>query len=138
MEDKDKTKSEIMEEYLAEITKTTEVNTFELKRECCEAANKIQRYIEDLYHQKRILNKLHLILKKKEGELFEYYKTKFEIKLTSSQDIRVFIERDDKFQSIKKHYLEQEAIVEFLQDTIKNLSQRGWLLQKAVELEKIQ
>ena len=58
--------------------------------------------------------------------------------MTSSQDIRVFIERDDKFQSIKKHYLEQEAIVEFLQDTIKNLSQRGWLLQKAVELEKIQ
>ena len=128
----------IPESYFEDIRKDTEINQFDLKNECAKSVNRTQRYIEDYYQQRRRLKKLELAKSKRIGELFSYYKTDFEIKLTSSQDIMKFVEKDKRYQSLMKFFYEQEAIVEFLDRTIKNLNNKVWLIQKMVDLEKMQ
>ena len=70
-------------------------------------------------------------------KLFQYYKTDFEIKLSSSGDIWTFVERDKKYQTIKKHCDDLEIIVDFLDRTIKNMNNKGWSLRNMVEIEKM-
>jgi hypothetical protein len=131
------TNFELPDDFLEEVVKDTEINDFQLKEQLRTVVNKTQRYIEELYRQKRKMKQLERFVKKKKGELFEYYKNDFEIKLTSSNDIMTFVERDKKYQTAKKHYDDLEAIVEFLDRTIKNMNNKAWTLRTMVDLEKI-
>jgi hypothetical protein len=131
------TNFELPEEFLEDVVKDTEINDFQLKEQLRTVVNKTQRYIEELYRQKRKMKQLERFVKKKKGELFEYYKNDFEIKLTSSNDIMTFVERDKKFQTAKKHYDDLEAIVDFLDRTIRNMNNKSWTLRTMVEMEKM-
>jgi conjugal transfer/entry exclusion protein len=128
---------ELSEQFLEDIVKDTEVDDYNLKEQLRNVVNKTQRYIEELYRQKRKLKQMDRFVKKKKGELFEYYKNEFEIRLTSSSDILIFVERDKKYQIAKKHFDDLETIVDFLDRTIKNMNNKAWVLQKMVELEKM-
>ena len=126
----------LTEEFIEEVRKDCEIDEFGLVKENCTIINRTQRYIEEYYKQKRKLNYIENYLKKKKGELFEFYKTRYEIKLTSSNDIMIFIEKDDKYQKALEVYSEQKSVVDFLDKTIKNMQNKGFALRNLVELKK--
>ena len=121
----EKTSFELEDEFLEQIVEDTKIDDFNLKDQLRTVVDKTQRYIEELYRQKRNMKKLERFLKKVKGELFQYYKTEYEIKLTSSVDILIFVEKDKKYQTAKKHYDDLEAIVDFLDRTIKNMNSKS-------------
>jgi predicted DNA binding protein len=125
------------DEFLEEVVKDTQINDLQLREQCRTVVNKTQRYIEELYKQKRKLRQVEAYAKRVKGELYQYYKTDYEIKLTTSSDIMIFVERDKKYQTAMKHLNDLNDIVEFLDRTIKNMTNKTWVLQKMVELEKI-
>jgi hypothetical protein len=131
------TNFELPEDFLEDVVEDTKINDFQLKEQLRTVVNKTQRYIEELYRQKRKMKQLERFVKKKKGELFEYYKNDYEIKLTSSSDILTFVERDKKYQTAKKHFDDLEAIVDFLDRTIRNMNNKSWTLRTMVDLEKI-
>jgi oligoribonuclease NrnB/cAMP/cGMP phosphodiesterase (DHH superfamily) len=131
------TNFELSDEFLENVVKDTEINDFQLKEQLRTVTNKTQRYIEELYKQKRKLKQLERFVKKVKGELFQHYKNDFEIKLTSSSDVMTFVERDKKYQTAKRHYDDLETIVDFLDRTIKNMNNKAWTLRNMVELEKM-
>jgi hypothetical protein len=133
----EKTSFELEDEFLEQIVEDTKIDDFNLKDQLRTVVDKTQRYIEELYRQKRNMKKLERFLKKVKGELFQYYKTEYEIKLTSSVDILIFVEKDKKYQTAKKHYDDLEAIVDFLDRTIKNMNSKSWSLRNMVEMEKL-
>lgn len=130
--------TEIDQNYIDEVRKNLEINEFNLKEECRTQADKTQRYIEELYKQKRKMFKLDCYLRKVKGQLFEKWKNgEFEIRLTSTSDIMIMIEKDDNYNKILKKYNELELIVEFLDQTIKNMNNKAWNIQRIIELQKI-
>jgi len=128
----------ISKEFLEDVDKDTRINDLDLRREAMMAVNRTQRYIEELYRAKRKLHKLDLYRKKVEGELFQKYKTDFDIKISSSQDIMRFVYRDKKYQTSARLHKELETLVDFLELTVKNMSQRPWLIQKLLDMDKNQ
>jgi len=137
-QEKDKKKKQLIsDKYLEDIRNDTVLDQYNLPRECCETVNKTQRYIEDYYQQKRKLRQIELLRDEEVGKLFKYYKTEFEIKLTSSQDVMKFVAQDSKYKKIMNSFYEQECLVEFMDRTIKNLNNKVWMIRNAVELEKM-
>lgn len=137
VEDIEKSKLDIPEEFLEEIREDCKINDLDLRGECRSVVNRTQRYIEEYYKQKRKLIQMEVYLKKVEGELFNHYKNNFEIKLTSSQDVMKFVQKDKKYQKAFKLYRQLETIVDFLDRTVKNMNNNAWLVQKLVDLEKL-
>lgn len=128
----------INQKFIDEVRANLEINEFNLKEECRTHADKTQRYIEELYKQKRKLFKLDCYLRKIKGELFEKWKNgEYEIRLTSTSDIMIMIDKDKQYNEILKSYNEIELIVEFLEQTIKNMNNKGWNIQRIIDLEKI-
>lgn len=136
-EDIKKTSFEIPEEFLEEIREDSKINDLNLAEECRTIVNRNQRYIEEYYRQKRQLLKMETFLKKIEGELFHYYKNEFEIKLTSSSDIMKYVQKNKKYQKALKLTNELIGVVDFLDRTIRNMNNNAWLVQKLVDLEKL-
>ena len=126
----------LSEDFLSDIERDTKINDLNLQEEATKVVNTTQRYIEELYRVKRKLHKVELEKKKIEGELFEKYKTNFEIKITSSQDVMRFVYRDKKYQTVARIAKELEVLVDFLEMTVKNMNQKPWLIQKLIDLEK--
>jgi chaperonin cofactor prefoldin len=127
----------LTDEFLENIVEDTKINDFNIKEECRTVVNKTQRYIEELYRFRLKLKKVEAAMKVKKGDLFKYYKTDYEIKITSSSDIMIFVERDKEYRKIKKVHDELEIVVKFLEDTIKNMGNKSWVLQKMIDAEKI-
>jgi len=130
-------KIEIPEEFLEEIRNDCQINDLNLREDASTIVNRTQRYIEEYYKQKRKLIGLESYLKKVEGELFYHYKHNYEIKLTSSQDVMKFVYKDKKYRTAFKICKQMEAVVDFLDRTIKNMNNNAWLLQKLIDLEKM-
>ena len=137
MSDVDELSFDVSEEFLEQLDADTKINDLDLANECRSIVNRNQRYVEEFYKQKRKMKKMEAYLKKVEGELFSHYKTNFEIKLTSSADVMKFVQKDKKYQKALKLYNDLESLVDFLDRTIRNLNNNAWLVQKLVDLEKL-
>lgn len=129
-------KLQLSEEFIKEAFEACQINEFDLVGQNRDVINKTQRFIEEYYKQKRQLEKIELHLKKVRGELFEFYKTKFEIKLSSASDINTFIEKDSRYQKTYEYFIELRANMDFLERTIKNMSNKVFALKNLVELDK--
>jgi hypothetical protein len=131
------TEFELSEEFISDIQKDSKINDLDLRGECRSIVNRTQRYVEEYYRAKRKLMKMQAYVKKVEGELFHKYKNEFEIKLTSSTDIMKYVNKDKKYQNAIRICNDLECLVDFLDRTIKNMNNNAWLVQKLVDLEKI-
>jgi D-mannonate dehydratase len=128
----------IPDEVREKVLEDSKINEFNLLEECRDAPNKTQRYIEAYYIHKRRLEKLNLHLDKVSAELFKYYKTDYEIKLTSSQDVWTFIKGDKRYQTAAEFVKEQEAVVDFYEKVTKNMNGRAWALRDMVKIKDIE
>ena len=137
MSDVKETDYGISDEYLEQLADDCKINDLDLANEARSIVNRNQKYIEDFYRWGRKLKKLERKLKEVEGELYKYYKTDFEIKLTSYTDIMKFVQKDKKYQKIWQLRDDVEELVSFLERTIKNMSNNPWLVQKLIDLEKM-
>ena len=137
MEDDLNNSSIITDAFFEQIRKDSLINDLNLREECRTIVNRNQKYIEEYHKLDRKLKKMDVYLKKVEGELFYHYRNEFEIKLTSSQDIMKFVQKDSKYQKALKIHSELKCAVDFLDKTIKNMGNNAWLVQKLVDLEKI-
>lgn len=126
----------ITEEFRKRVEEDCKIDTFDLTRENASYVNRTQVYIEEYYKQSRKLSSLDLMVKEKKAHLLIFYKRDFEIKLTSMTDIMTMIEGDPKFQKLMKYYNEQKSVVEYLQQTIKNMQQKSYALKNLIELRK--
>lgn len=126
----------ITEEFRKRVEEDCKIDTFDLVRENASYVNRTQVYIEEYYKQSRKLSSLDLMVKEKKAHLLIFYKRDFEIKLTSMTDIMTMIEGDPKFQKLMKYYNEQKSVVEYLQQTIKNMQQKSYALKNLIELRK--
>lgn len=137
MSEEKKTDLRIPDEVQQQVMEDSKINEFNLLEECRDAPNKTQKYIEAYYAQKRRKEKLELHLDKVIAELFKYYKTDYEIKLTSSQDVWVFIKGDKRYQTAATFLKEQEAIVDFYEKVIKNMNGRQWAMKDILKIREL-
>jgi hypothetical protein len=136
--EQEKTDSLLTEEYLKEIHEDLKINEFDLKSTCLTLGNRTQRYIEEYYRCSRKLRKLERYAKKVEGELFEKYKFNFRLSLSSSVDVMKFVNKDPKYFNACSARDEYAEVVEFLAQTIKNMQNVSWNIQRIIEAEKLQ
>jgi hypothetical protein len=130
-------KYELPEDFIEDIKRDSKINDLDLRNECRSVVNRNQRYIEEYYKMKRKYIRMQTHVKKVEGELFDKYKNHFEIKFTSSNDVMKFVWKDKRYQKAFNICSDLECIVDYLDRTIKNLNNNAWLVQKLVDLEKI-
>ena len=126
----------ITEEFRKRVEEDCKIDTFNLILENSALVNRTQVYIEEYYKQHRKLTQLDQMVKEKKAQLLIYYKRDFEIKLTSMTDLMIMIEGDPKFQKYMSAYNEQKCVVEYLEKTIKNMTNKGYALKNIGELRK--
>jgi CHAD domain-containing protein len=129
----------ITDEQLKEIAKdVAPVNEFDIIAECQNSPNVTQKYLEWVFQQKRRLKKLKRMLNQLEGQLYQYYKCDFEITLSNSSDIMRFVWKDKKYITMKEAYDDQESLVEFLEETVKNLKNKSFMLRNIIDCKKLE
>lgn len=139
MSDEKKNDFELSEEFLNDIRKDTDVNEFNLKEELRTVINKTQRYVEELYKQKRKLKQLERYVKKVRSEMYQEIKDVGYkgLEINNTSDINMIIDGDKRYQTARKYLDEIVCVVEFLETTVKTMTNKSFTLQRLVELEKI-
>lgn len=71
------------------------------------------------------------------GELYHFYKFKFDHSLDSKSEIDTYIRADDKFYQIALEISQQEIQVNFLEKTLEMINTMGYKIKNYVDLQKI-
>ena len=131
-------RTDINDQLKEEIHNDLAIDTNDLINCLRKAPDVAQKYQESYFIERRRLIKYEMKKKMVERELFEHYKTNFQIKITSSQDIWVFIEGDKKHQNISKLVKYQETLVDFYEKLCKKFENRNWLIKDMVRLLELE
>ena len=118
---------ELSDDFLEEINKDLKINDLDLRGQCTDAPNVSQKYIEKLYRERRKLKEFEVACNKVRGKLFgQIRRDGLEgIAFTSSSDILRLVEKDKEYIKIKRALNDQQVIVDFLDDTVRNFNNRN-------------
>jgi hypothetical protein len=96
----------------------------------------IVAYYQEIYFSvSKKLQKLRFELDKKWQERFLYYKTEFNISLSSSE-IKTFIERDLEYIDIKEKIAALELLLTKIEEVLKALDNMRWTIKSLIDWEK--
>lgn len=117
-------------------------NEFSLIEENQKNVSKHHYYLTLLYEEEEKLEKLKQTKDVLYKELYQFYKwgkskiypSKTFDRMVKSEDIKVLIDGDEKWQKFMKLYRKQEAIVKYLTHVEKLFSNRYYSLTNAVKL----
>ena len=139
------TQSEIQQR----VKRDLKINDMELDIESLRIPSLHSRYLQ-------LLTEHSLLLKKTQGDLAvlkrnkwiyytgkaseDVYKEKgdFPLKLKTKDEARTFIEADDEIRELKVKVDYYEAVVEYLQEIVKSISNRSFQIKNAIEWRKFE
>jgi hypothetical protein len=74
--------------------------------------------------------------KDKFRSLYQYYKTDFELKLSTKEEYQLFIESDSSYVVILSLSLSTKEVVKYIDDVIDTIKSRGWEIKNYLEYIK--
>lgn len=97
------------------------------------------RYRKLYFDQRKILNNIDREIKKTKKRRYHYYKfgKDFEYSLDNNTERMIYVDGDDEMCELYMLYDTQEAIVEYLNDTINQITKMSYLIRSYVDLEKL-
>jgi len=97
------------------------------------------KYRKLYYDQRKILKNINSDIKKTTKRRYHYYKfgKDFEYSLDNNTERMIYVDGDDELCDLHMLYDRQEAIVEFLKDTITQITKMSYLIRSYVDLEKL-
>jgi hypothetical protein len=135
-----------LQQILDEVTLDSKIDMLEIGRESARIPSLHSKYLTYRANEKLILKKLNIEYSSayKERWLFysgkatpEQYKAEnFDLKVMRG-DIDIFITADKKLAELKSKIAVQEMKVETLEEYIKQLNQRHWMLSNAIKWQQI-
>jgi hypothetical protein len=136
------------EDLQAEIEKDLAFDETQLDTESLRIPQLHNKYLKHLYSEKLVLKKLRIDL----GELtrikYEYYTGKldedtlkelgwepFQLRVLKN-DVDMYLDGDKDMNRIKGRIQLQEERVDYIEATVKAISNRGWLIRNAIDWKK--
>lgn len=97
------------------------------------------RYRKLYYDQRKLLKNINSDIKKTKKNRYHYYKfgKDFEYSLDNNTERMIYVDGDDEMCDLYMLHDRQEAIVEFLKDTISQITKMSYLIRSYVDLEKM-
>tara|TARA_B100001996_G_C18644241_1_gene586765 strand:- start:678 stop:1106 length:429 start_codon:yes stop_codon:yes gene_type:complete len=124
------------------------INSEEFDKESTKIPQLHMRYM-DLFNTMTLLKKdRELELKRTNKEKWLYYKGRapasvykfqpFDLKLTTSDEIKMFIDADEEIQKLKYKIAYADQCCVFLESILKQITNRGFQIKNAVDWQKFQ
>jgi len=97
------------------------------------------KYRKLYYDQRRLLKNINSDIKKTKKRRYHYYKfgKDFEYSLDNNTERMIYVDGDDEMCDLYMLHDRQEDIVEFLKDTISQITKMSYLIRSYVDLEKL-
>lgn len=136
------------EELQAEIEKDLSFDDTQLDTESLRIPQLHNKYLKHLYSEKLILKKLKIDLGEQTRIKYEYYTGKldentlknlgwepFQLRVLKN-DVEMYLEGDKDLNKIRGRIQLQEERVDYIEATVKSISNRGWLIRNAIDWKK--
>ncbi len=136
------------EELQAEIEKDLSFDDTQLDTESLRIPQLHNKYLKHLYSEKLILKKLKIDLGEQTRLKYEYYTGKldentlknlgwepFQLRVLKN-DVEMYLEGDKDLNKIRGRIQLQEERVDYIEATVKSISNRGWLIRNAIDWKK--
>ena len=134
-----------LEELQEQVDKDLKINDTELDLESLKTPQLHNKYLKHYNNFKLLLTRAesdYKILKRVKWEYYTgkadpmvYQQKPFNLKILK-QDVDKYIEADEDYQKIKQKVDYLETIVDFLDRTIRQIQNRGFLIKDAIEWRK--
>ena len=95
------------------------------------------RYHKLYASQSILLKNIETEIKKTKSELYHKYKFKSDFAIDTMSERMMYVEGDTVMCDLNILYNEQESVVEFLKNTISEISKLSFLIKSYVDLEKL-
>lgn len=132
-----------LSELKDEIINDVKINKADLMSELSENSIKHSKYLNYLHKINQKIVKMDQDLKKKRGELYLFYAGKdpdkiCELVMTNATEIKAAIEADEDYSNDQLKLELMKEYANYLTDTCKIFSNRGFALQKMVDLKRFE
>lgn len=87
--------------------------------------------------QRGILKNINIEIKKTRAKKYHHYKFDGDFRLDTATEINIYVDGNDEMCYLNVLLDKQELIVEFLSDTVSNISKMSYLIRSYVDLEKM-
>ena len=114
--------------------KLTEDN---IKQKILELPIFFTKYKKLYLDQREILKNINIDIKKTRAKKYHFYKFDGDFKLDTATEINIYVDGDDEICQLNVMLDKQEGIVEFLNDTLSQISKMSYLIRSYVDLEKL-
>jgi len=91
------------------------------------------KWLDYLHEWRRVKKALDSMKKRTIRDLYTYYTTEFDIKLTSKDQIFLYIEADDKYINLNEKYEISKDIIEFCISVSKILENKQWEIKNYLD-----
>jgi len=125
----------MIEEWIKELKEDTQLD-FKKFETNFGIANKMAKWLE---RKENLVSKLIELEKKRrkvERELFEYYKTDYDLTLNTKEEIKLMVQSDPKFLEIDNQVKETERLIKFIDKAIDFLKTKVWEVKYYLEWKK--
>ena len=95
------------------------------------------KYKKLYLEQRRLLKNINNDIKRTRAKRYHYYKFDGDFRLDNATEINIFVDGDDELCEINLILDNQDAIVEFLKETVSNITKMSYLIRSYVDLEKL-
>ena len=103
-----------------------------------------QRYLSLYLQEVRLLKGISLDKDKLYKKLYQHYKfpsaddkDSFNITLSTTKEVDIYINADDSYCKLCIEYQNQEIVVQYLEATLKNIGNAGYAIKNLVEFKKL-
>ena len=98
--------------------------------------NLYQKYLDIFMTESCELSMLEVKMKKTFGELLHHYKYKDDYSWENKWEVEAKIDSDKKYYQLKTKFVLQEAIVDFLEKSLKNIKEMRWDIKSIIDIKK--
>jgi hypothetical protein len=95
------------------------------------------KYKKLYLEQREILKNINIDIKKTRAKKYHHYKFDGDFRLDTATEINIYVDGDNEMCHLNVLLDKQEGIVEFLNDTISQISKMSYLIRSYVDLEKL-
>lgn len=132
-----------LDELKNKLLDDVQINKANLMSELSNNSLKHSKYLNYLHKINQQIVKLNSTLKKKRGELFLYYSGKdpekiCELVMSNATEVKSAIESNDEYVELQLKLDLMKEYSEYLTDACKIFSNRGFALQKMVDLKRFE
>lgn len=130
--------SEKIQEKLQELKKEAKEDCFIDKTRLFDTFNTVilEKWIRKRVEWSKLSRAFEEKRKDKFRSLYQYYKTDFELKLSSKEEYQLFIESDSTYVLILSLCLSTKEVLKYIDDVIDAIKSRGWEIKNYMEYMK--